>query len=259
MMLTIVDNFPGPKDPSFEWKVRSFFAWFNKYYKPVVDHHHEIEETIIFPWLAEKVTVPEKVNGSHDDLESRMNAIARYESYMDSGASQAQVGTFRKMVREYVVVMNDHIAEEEAIIPALIRQSIYTEADWLKLVDEIVGGLGLSGNMTFLPGILWAANAWAGNQIDELVPLPSAIERINKTYWEAAFQKESLDVLYALAKGDEEPPVGPCLNMCVCPCQPEMNGTDLECCCQACACPVVTCSIFAMICSGLPCCTMLGL
>lgn len=131
----------------------------------------------------------------------------------------------------------------------------------MKLVDEIVESLGLAGNMVFLPAILFAANAWAGNQIDELVPLPPAIEKIYGTYWEAAYEKESLGVLYALAGTNgqvEEPPLGPCLNMCVCPCQPEMNGTDFECCCQAVACPAVTCSVFAMICSGLPCCTMLS-
>lgn len=251
MLLTIADNFPLPDEDSFQWKVDHFFSWYNKYYLPVFKQFHKSKVEILLPWLGEKVNVPiEPV------LPPVMERLAGYEDKLENGVSVAQVDTFRGLIRELAVEVNGVLAEEERIIPGLLRQSAYNKEDMDEILKQISDARGLSGNMVLLPAIMFAAAAWAGNQIDEILSQeqwPSEMQTMLDEFWAPQWELESLRVLYAIAKQEEEPSVGCCFNSCVCACQADLQG-----CSAATALPGVCCLAGYRKCTNLTCCSDLA-
>lgn len=201
--------------------------------------------------MGEKVSVPEEL--TDDELPGLIESLSAYEPKLDDGASERQIDAFRTQLREMVIEMNSSLARDERIIPELLRQSAYTKSEMDIVIKQISDARGLSGNMVLLPAIMFIAHAWAGNQIDEILSQdewPSDIQTMLDSYWTPQWIAQSHQVLYALAKEDEEPSIGICLPGCVCPCQPNWFGLE-----AACAFPGVCCAVGYRKCTSLTCCS----
>jgi len=190
-------------------------------------------ENIYLPWLSEKVSLPDDMMIS--DLSAKMDQLDNYESKLDnsgSGASQAQVNAFRNLIYEVVVAMNERMAKQEQIIPELLRTSAYSKEEHDEIQQNMRDARGLIGDMRILPGIMYLGNAWAGNQLDEILlqaTWPKDVQQMMDDHWMPQWKIFCLQVLYALAKEGEEPHTHYFLRdcpapFCLCPCQPNLEG-----------------------------------
>ena len=132
-------------------KVAKFQKWYSEIFYPVVASHHEAEETIYFPWIAEKTTFPESMTRDRvgTDHEALMNLMGKIkDSEPDGPAIEA-------MLKELCDLMDAHLAVEEGNIPGMLRGSGYTKEDEGPVIGKIAQHLG-PANAIFMPLILLA-------------------------------------------------------------------------------------------------------
>ena len=132
-------------------KVAKFQKWYSEIFYPVVASHHEAEETIYFPWIAEKATFPESMTRDRvgTDHEALMNLMGKIkDSEPDGPAIEA-------MLKELCDLMDAHLAVEEGNIPGMLRGSGYTKEDEGPVIGKIAQHLG-PANAIFMPLILLA-------------------------------------------------------------------------------------------------------
>jgi len=82
---------------------------------------------------------------------------------------QAEIRKLKELIPPFVDEMCAHISEEEANIPALLREN-FTEEEHDACVQKISMKDGLSGMRIFLPSIIIAMQGWASQDfIDQLL------------------------------------------------------------------------------------------
>jgi len=193
------------------WKVDNFFTWYLQYHLPSIHHHHDAEEQIYLPWMATRVAIPEKLAADHVELLETMDSIrALYDTRFDKAcasdaAAEALVADLRAAWAGYSMMMQDHLAEEEEVIPALLRANFTVEEEAV-VVGEIIASLGLDGNKKFLPNIIDAMSRWGGEKkVEEfMLNIPPPIRFLYATFWQPDYENNQKALLRSL-KAEHDP------------------------------------------------------
>ena len=206
---------------SQRWKLPLFFSWYKQYFNNHVHHHHDVEEELFFPWVASRVTLPDKYSDDHIvQLMNHLNRIVELEDlFRDSSNSGSNVendkaaharamSALQKAVKTLNDFMCEHLDEEEEQIPELMSQH-FTEKEHDEMVENIMKSLGLSTTATMLPWILDAMKHWDGPEaVDNFVKnLPFPIRMMLRYRWMGgSFEKHDRTALNALMLRQDEPP-----------------------------------------------------
>jgi len=199
-------------DPLPSWKWEHLSTWYEDYFYTVVHHHHDAEEKIYLPWIQAHVSVPSKITASHPELMSAMDDLS---SMLKKGAclpaaERAQhLSDVQQLLSAFVEDMQEHLAEEEEIIPKLIREAGLTQQDEVPVVGKIIEGLGLDGNKKALPPMLHAYAQWAGAEKAEAfvsANLPMPIQFLYRNFWTQDFHGRHQGLLSSIAEGVDTNP-----------------------------------------------------
>lgn len=199
-------------DPLPGWKWENLSTWYQDYFYSVVHHHHDAEEKIYFPWIQERVAVPAKIAADHPDLMQAMDDVSdMLKKGISAPAHQRaeHLTDMREVVKAFVEDMQEHLAEEEEVIPCLLREGGFTQEEEGAVVGQIIQSLGLDGNKKALPTMLHAYARWAGaEKADAFVStnLPLPIQLLYRNFWVHDFQHRHLGLLASLAEGVDTNP-----------------------------------------------------
>jgi hypothetical protein len=174
------------------WKLPTFHKWYSTVFAEIVHHHHDAEEKIYVPWIMKQLqteTKPGRVAEDHVELLARMKEITDMQPVAENAATLSQ------KLEGLRVHMLEHLAEEERMFPALLRQAKVTEKENNKVVDKIVKQNGLRGNKLFLPVILYAMETvWLGPEPTKLwlkANVPAPIRMFNSLSWKKHFERNT--------------------------------------------------------------------
>lgn len=199
-------------DPMPAWKWQNLATWYQEYFYDVVHHHHDAEEQLYLPWIQTHVSVPTKITTDHPEL---MQAMDELRDMIHTGAllpvdeRLVHLSKLRLRVADFVFDMKEHLAEEEEIIPCLLRQAGFTQEEEGVVVGQIIQSMGLDGNKRALPAMLHAYSCWAGADkaetfVEEKLPLP--IQLLYKYSWLNDFEQRHKGLLASLAEGMDTNP-----------------------------------------------------
>jgi len=199
-------------DPIPAWKWENLAVWYQEYFYDVVHHHHDTEEEIYLPWIQTRVQVPVKITNDHPEL---MQAMDELRDMLMAGAAlpvgerAKHLSQVQKLVMDFVEDMQGHLAEEEEVIPRLLREGGFTQEEEGAVVQKIIQSLGLDGNRKALPTMLHALALWAGDDkaeafVSQNLPLP--IQCFYKLAWLPDFQKRHMGLLASLDEGVDTNP-----------------------------------------------------
>lgn len=195
---------------SQSWKIPVFYDWYNKYFYPIVHHHHDAEEDIFFPWIRQRTALPQRLTEDHQDLIKRLDAIKdkrnKFEEQSDEAKWTQAIEELNKDLSELQSHMVEHLdAEEESTTPLLKEH--FTEKEYELIVEEIVKSLG-DGATIMLPWIIDRISYWGGdeeaNAFINSLPLPPRL--LYNFSWRRTFEKENRGTLSALRSDSTEDP-----------------------------------------------------
>lgn len=175
-----------------------FKAWYCNVFYEVVLHHHDAEEDIYFPWIAEKVAFENnRTTLQHDELKKLMEEIK-------SKCDKNEMDGLGDLLTKLAKLMKDHLDEEERMVPDMLRKTGYTAQQEQAVIGKIVEGLGPQGNALFLPIITHAMDLAGGygptmNKTIFMSVLPPPVQEAFPQF-EEGFKKNNLSVLEALTK-----------------------------------------------------------
>ncbi|CAE8625078.1 unnamed protein product [Polarella glacialis] len=191
-------------DAKAAWKWENLATWYQDYFYDVVHHHHEGEEQIYFPWLQTRGTIPAKIAADHPEL---MRAMDELRDMLATGALKPAgeraelLAKVRERVAAFVEDMHQHLAEEEELIPKLLREGGFTHEEEGAIVEQIMASLSLDTLKKTLPVVLHGFKLWAGEEraeafVAELLPLP--IRLLYQNFWSVDFQQRHLGLVASL-------------------------------------------------------------
>ena len=168
--------------PTRTWKVKRFFSWYHTYFLTPVHHHHEAEEKLYFPFILQKpgVVMPERLTDDHVTLLKQLDDIAamqqKFAATMDSSQLEGLAAELRQRTSDVCNNMRDHLAEEERIVPPLLRDN-FTETETLGVTGKIIGSRGLD-NFYLVPNELICQRRAGGNEsVEYLMSLMPGVMR----------------------------------------------------------------------------------
>jgi len=199
-------------DPLPSWKWDNVSTWYEEYLYSVVHHHHDAEEKIYLPWIQGRVSVPAKISADHPGLMQKMDdlsAMLKKGAVTSVGERAELLADIQQVVVAFVEDMLEHLAEEEEIIPRLLREGGFTQDEEGAVVGQIIQSVGLDGNKKALPPMLHAYARWAGADQAELfvsTKLPLPIQLLYRNFWVHDFQNRHIGLLASLSEGVDTNP-----------------------------------------------------
>lgn len=199
-------------DPSHAWKWENLATWYQDYFYDVVHHHHDSEEQRYLPWIQTRASVPTKITADHPELMQAMDELCdMIKAGVATPASERAVhlSHVRMRVVAFREDMEQHLAEEEEVIPRLLHEAGFTQEEEGVVVGQIIQGLGLDGNKRSLPPMLHAYARWAGtDKAEEFVSmnLPLPIQYLYRHFWLHDFQHRHLGLIASVAAGVDTNP-----------------------------------------------------
>jgi len=201
--------------------INIFFKWYNTFFYVAVHHHHHFEETLYIPWLKTKVKqFPPKIADDHKQLLALLDEVKNIEKeFIDSGNDRTKLlsvaDSLRKRIQTLVGHMNEHSAEEETIIPPILKEH-FSEKEEDLIVKQIIKHNGLTGNRMELPWIIAALERWGPDVLkDKFYPkLPGPVKHLYFKYWKNEYEMTNAGLIQSL-KLDKQPP-DPVQRCCCC-------------------------------------------
>lgn len=185
-------------------QIRVLFQWYNDIFHFYVHHHHDHEESIYFPWLQQRTEkLPEKMTNDHDDLITMLDNIKDLEKIFFYEPGRLMEETFvanLKQLHEACIAlrqsMEEHLDEEEMVVPGLLRKYSVTEKEHEAVVDRIIKSSGWKGNKIGLPWIIDCMTQWGGTEMVKefrsSIPLP--VRMIQKKWWTPHYMKNNKEI-----------------------------------------------------------------
>ncbi|KAL3768366.1 hypothetical protein ACHAW5_005204 [Stephanodiscus triporus] len=174
-------------DAKDDWRVLYFSQWYIDIFSHVVHDHHHNEELIYFPWIATKAKVPEKLSMDHEGLVKLLTEIEDVCNDIDKKGGkkcQPEIKKLKGLVPAFVDEMRAHLQEEEATVPALVRDN-FTQEEEDACVKKILKKEGTSGLRMFLPSVIVAMEEWATREyIDQFLgSIPAPLRMLYTDYY----------------------------------------------------------------------------
>lgn len=207
-------------DPTVSWKVDLLFSYWQTYFVEVVHGHHDIEETIFFPAISERVALPPKLSADHRTLMRMLDEISGVEEqFRHAAGNDAQLRELaeelRRRVDEMCECMLEHLDEEEQCTPGMLRDH-FDEAWEQRMVHRIVSEERRHSPQVMnrqLPMILAAMGKWGGPHVQHemMKTLPPPARLFVRYKLVPADRRVHLGMFYAMG-GDVpfHPPKGNC-------------------------------------------------
>jgi hemerythrin-like domain-containing protein len=156
-------------DASSEWQATNIFKFYADVYVPYLHHHHDLEEQLFFPSLvARGAVVPPKTTADHQQLLLRMNdALAVAQAGRSTGDQSSRVEALRSFGTKLAALRTDmfpHLAEEEELVPRLLRELKMTEQEFDAIIERIMKTFSLKNVSIALPMIVRYIRAWGGEE-----------------------------------------------------------------------------------------------
>jgi hypothetical protein len=151
-------------DPKVNWKWENLGIWYQEYFVSVVQNHQDTLRNIYLPWIQAKVKVPSNLTDDHvmrQVLHEISELIKAGRQANPSQKSRIQTHLC-EVVEEMVESMHDHLAEQEEIIPRLIHEAGFTQAEQADVTLKIMQSLDHSSSKVVLPTLVHALKRSAG-------------------------------------------------------------------------------------------------
>mmetsp|Transcript_20007 Transcript_20007/g.29966 ORF Transcript_20007/g.29966 Transcript_20007/m.29966 type:complete len:237 (+) Transcript_20007:59-769(+) len=106
-----------------EWMIGSLMKWWPFFVK-LVEAHHDHEESIFFPWMSERVKLPQKFSADHKELLERMEKSGDSLTKLAESKEKSKelIEDVQKTFKSLKDVMEEHLLEEEKIGLPLLRK-----------------------------------------------------------------------------------------------------------------------------------------
>jgi len=167
--------------------------WWERFERCIV-HHHEREDDLVFPLLAERgMPVDPVLTEDHHELD-RLMATVRHLLVGSHGndrrvADPAGLAESARALREH---MDDHLVREEAVVfPA--HEAVLSEEDVVKMERQMRRGLSL-GDLAFTaPWILDGAHPRVAAQVWADAPAPLRV--LYRLFWQRSYATVAAPIL----------------------------------------------------------------
>jgi len=191
-MAAMVDSVSALKkdydDSVDDWRILYFAEWYVDIFSEVVHSHHENEETIYFPWIQTKASMPEKkMAKDHGELIEMINNIKAVCDSIITKEGKGCSNEIEKLQQQAPIFekhMLEHLKEEEEMVPPLLREN-FTQEEEDKCLQKILKREGLSGLRNFVPPVHFAMQQWAKPEFVEefLASMPGPIRSLVEGYY----------------------------------------------------------------------------
>eukprot|EP00746_Dinoflagellata_sp_MGD_P125850 gnl/MRDRNA2_/MRDRNA2_60727_c0_seq2.p1 gnl/MRDRNA2_/MRDRNA2_60727_c0~~gnl/MRDRNA2_/MRDRNA2_60727_c0_seq2.p1 ORF type:complete len:278 (-),score=57.73 gnl/MRDRNA2_/MRDRNA2_60727_c0_seq2:233-1066(-) len=200
-------------DSSLDWKWENLNIWYDEYFHLMVKQHHDAEENIYFPWIQAalaKVGMPAIKKAQHPAPIHELDVISKL---IEEGvrADQSQKSSIRtqlcQMVENMVDKMNDHLAEQEQIIPRLMKKAGCTRAEQDAVMMETIQSLTFEGNRVALPAMVHALKLSSGSEkaASFVEKLPKPDRFLYSSSWAPDFQSRHCCLIRSVHKDEGHP------------------------------------------------------
>lgn len=208
------------------WKAINFSKWYLEFYYNSIHDHHDSEELLYFPYIAQRAELPERLAADHVELIGVLNDFkASCETIIKEGgrgdATKEAIKNIQAKFTPFKESMFAHLKEEETITPPILREH-FTEEDNNRVVQQIIKRGGLNEARHFLPSIVLAVREWggAGLQAGFQGELPGPISHLLTNYYLPDYQNAGVK-LRDSPQYDQEPEIRytPCCGWPCCCCR----------------------------------------
>lgn len=102
--------------------------------------HHDNEEVVLFPWIAERVQLPEKMTADHKTLMSKLNELNnKVHELQGKGDQEASaLEEIQQLADETRLMMEEHLRDEETQGIKIVREN-FKEDEYEEKTTEILG------------------------------------------------------------------------------------------------------------------------
>jgi len=205
-------------DPSVQWKWENLDIWYDEYFYLTVQQHSDAEENIYLPWVqATRAKIRMSGLTANDreqqyplpmkalDVTSEVIKAGRQADHSQKSGIQVQLC---QVVEEMVSKMHDHLAEQEEIVPRLIKKAGCTRAEQDTLMMETIQSLTFNSNKVVLPIMVHALRLSSGLEKAEAfvqnLPLPDRF--LYTSSWAPDFQTRHRLLIRSVHKDETSNP-----------------------------------------------------
>lgn len=172
-----------------DWHVTQLCVWYSTFHD-LVRRHHEVEDTIVFPWLTARAELPPSLSTDHTQLFKWMDSMNKHLQAMSMTADPRKRGLQLASTREVFQLFNPalraHLQEEESSMPYLMR-SKFTLAEYKSMMQRVLASGGLAAASTSLPWYETTMDVHERAQFE--ADLPAYMVLVLRKKWYPAFQR----------------------------------------------------------------------
>ena len=181
-------------DKANTWRSVQFAKWYIHYFYIAIHSHHDNEELIYFPFIATRAKLPEtRLTKDHEELVKmldEMKGLCDTIIQKKGMSCSSKIKTLQAKVPSFVEHMEEHLQEEEATVPPLLRDHFTVEEEQA-CVAKIIEREGITGLRTFFPAIVLAMREWAAPAfMDEVFSsMPPPIRGLFRGYYLPVYEQ----------------------------------------------------------------------
>jgi len=198
-----------------QWKVKRISHWYHTFFLPLLHHHHDIEEKIIFPRYKQKpgAVVPESLETDHASMLKKLNDISallkKMESTMDEKPLESMAEELRTRISEIAEETRTHFAFEEEHLSQVIKEHI-TQDEEKAIVNAVVASFSFAQLSTHLPSVVAGQRRCGGVKMQQsfLAELPPPPRILYAKFWKSQFDVECVQYISDVCiDSASEPPI----------------------------------------------------
>lgn len=195
-----------------QWKLLTFKRWWLEWYWPCLEDHHDGEELVYFPTIKARIKqMPERLSADHKTLISKGESIIKLLNKMGDNDNAANcdysdiLKELQQMLKEFIHLLEEHIMEEEKLVPQMLIEAKLTKKENDDLVSQIIRNSGMKINSLFLPAIVYCCHSWMGKDVALfLKEIPGPIQYFLNNKWFPKWRKYFLGNMVAIINDNQD-------------------------------------------------------
>jgi hypothetical protein len=197
-------------DPQVNWKWENLITWYEEYFCTFLQHHHDAEANICFPWIRTKlarIRLPADFQEHHPAPTHALSMIGELLK-TGRGASPSQKTGIHlqlcQVLEEMVEKMHDHLAEQEEIVPPSIKKAGFTNAELNAMTMKIIQSVPFDNNKLVLPSMVHALRMSEGPEKAAafVQNLPKPDRFLYSSSWDADFNGRHLGLIRSVNRDE---------------------------------------------------------